>query len=57
MADNPRPDQANTVITADLIDKEDDLVKSDCHVTLRKLAAKVDGSVGTVWTIVHDRLR
>ncbi|GFY37525.1 uncharacterized protein TNIN_190201 [Trichonephila inaurata madagascariensis] len=35
----------------------DDLVRSDRCVTLRMLALKVDVSYGTVWTIVHDRLR
>ncbi|GFS46862.1 hypothetical protein TNIN_251401 [Trichonephila inaurata madagascariensis] len=52
-----RPGQANTVITSDLIDKVDDLVRSDRRVTLRMLEMKVDVSYGTVWTIVHDRLR
>ncbi|GFY70981.1 HTH_48 domain-containing protein, partial [Trichonephila inaurata madagascariensis] len=50
-----RPGQANTVITSDLIDKVNDLVRSDRRVTLRLLALKVDVSYGTVWTIVHDR--
>ncbi|GFW79766.1 hypothetical protein TNCV_2589861 [Trichonephila clavipes] len=48
--------QANTVITSDLIDKVDDLVRSDRHVILRMLVLKVDVSYGTVWTIVHDNL-
>ncbi|KAF8791687.1 TWiK family of potassium channels protein 7 like protein [Argiope bruennichi] len=39
---------------ADLIDKVDDLVRSDRRVTLRILAVKVDVRVRTVWTIVHD---
>lgn len=51
-------DQARqTVITADLVDKVDDLVTTDRRVTLQILALKVDVSVGTVWTIVHDMLR
>ncbi|GFV86721.1 hypothetical protein TNCV_3964511 [Trichonephila clavipes] len=50
-----RPDK--TVITSDLIDKVDDLVRSDRRVTLRMFALKVDASYETVWTIVHDRLR
>ncbi|GFX70210.1 histone-lysine N-methyltransferase SETMAR [Trichonephila clavipes] len=41
----------------DLIDKVDDIVKSDRRVTLRMLALKVDVSYGTMWTIVHDRVR
>ena len=45
---DPRPGQANTVITADLIVKVDDLVRRDCHVTLRMLAAKMDASIGTM---------
>ncbi|GFW98758.1 histone-lysine N-methyltransferase SETMAR [Trichonephila clavipes] len=57
VGDDQRPGQANTVITSDLIDKVDDLVRSDRRVTLRMLALKVDVSYGTVWTIVHDRLR
>ncbi|GFY55879.1 hypothetical protein TNIN_358351 [Trichonephila inaurata madagascariensis] len=57
VGDDQRPDQANTVITSDPIDKVDDLVRSDRRVTLRMLALKVDVSYGTVWTIVHDRLR
>ena len=57
VGDDPRPGQANIVITSDLIDKVDDLVRSDRRVTLRMLAVKVDVSYGTVWTIVHDRLR
>ena len=57
LADDPRPGQANKVITADLINKVDDLVGSDSRVTLRLLAAKVDVSVGTMRTIVHGRLR
>ncbi|KAF8765210.1 hypothetical protein HNY73_023198 [Argiope bruennichi] len=51
-------DQARkTVTTADLIDKVDDLVRSDRRVILRMLAVKVDVSVGTGWTTVYDRLR
>ncbi|KAF8764960.1 hypothetical protein HNY73_022983 [Argiope bruennichi] len=46
--DDPRPGQGNTDITADLIDKVDDLVRSDRCVTLQMLAVKVDASVGTV---------
>ena len=57
MVDDPRPRQANKVITVELIDKVDDLVRSDCHVTLRILAEIVDVSIGTVWTIVQERLR
>ncbi|GFV40866.1 histone-lysine N-methyltransferase SETMAR [Trichonephila clavipes] len=57
VGDDQRPGQANTVITSDLIDKVDDLVRGDRRVTLRMLALKVDVSYGTVWTIVHDRLR
>ncbi|GFT81556.1 HTH_48 domain-containing protein [Trichonephila clavipes] len=57
VGDDQRPGQANTVITSDLIDKVDDLVRSDRRVTLRMLALKVDVSCGIVWTIVHDRLR
>ncbi|KAF8787767.1 Protein GVQW3 like protein [Argiope bruennichi] len=45
---NPRPGQANTVITADLIDKMEVLVRSDRRVTLRTLAVKVDASVETL---------
>ncbi|GFS66024.1 HTH_48 domain-containing protein [Trichonephila clavipes] len=51
VGDDQRPSQANTVI-----DKVEDLVRSDRLVTLRMLALKVDVSYGTVWTIVHDRL-
>ena len=57
LIDDPRPGQANTVITVDLIDKVDYLVRSDCHATLRMLAEKVDVIVGTVWTIVHESYR
>lgn len=57
LVDDPRPGQANKIITADLIDKVDDLVRSDRRLTLRMLAMKVDVSLGTMWTIVHDRLR
>ena len=57
LVDNLRLDQGSTVITVDLIQKLDDLVRSDCNVTLRMLAEKSDASVRTVWTIVHDRLR
>ncbi|KAF8794539.1 hypothetical protein HNY73_002513 [Argiope bruennichi] len=57
LVDDPRPDQANTVITADLIDKVEDLVRSQPGVKLRMLAVKVDVSIGTMWAIVHDRLR
>ncbi|GFY69673.1 HTH_48 domain-containing protein [Trichonephila inaurata madagascariensis] len=57
VGDDQRPGQANTVITSDLIDKVDDLVRSDRRVTLRMLALKLDASYGTVWTIVHDSLR
>ena len=37
-----RPWQTNAVITVNLIDKVDNLVRSDCHVRLQMLAAKVD---------------
>ncbi|GFX06402.1 HTH_48 domain-containing protein [Trichonephila clavipes] len=57
VGDDQRPGEANTVITSDLIDKVNDLVRSDRRVTLRMLVQKVDVSYGTVWTIVHDRLR
>ncbi|GFS31671.1 hypothetical protein TNIN_449671 [Trichonephila inaurata madagascariensis] len=53
VGDDQRPGLANT---SDLIDKVDDLVRSDRRVTLRILALKVDVSYGTVWTIV-DRMR
>ncbi|GFW12644.1 HTH_48 domain-containing protein [Trichonephila clavipes] len=46
--DDQRSGRANTVITGDLIDKVDDLVRSDQRVTLRMLALKVDVSYGTV---------
>ncbi|XP_035209189.1 uncharacterized protein LOC118183704 [Stegodyphus dumicola] len=49
--------EANAVITSDLIDKVDDVVRSDRRVALQMLAVKVDVNYGTVWTIVHDRLR
>ena len=48
MVDDSRPDQANTIIMVDLIDKVEDVVRSDCHVTLRMLEEKVDVSVGKV---------
>ena len=48
--------QANTAIAADLIDKVDDTVRSDCHVTLRMMAKNEDVSVGTMWPILHDKL-
>ena len=32
-------------------------MRSDCHFTLRMLAAKVQVIVGTVWTIVHYKSR
>ncbi|GFY61296.1 hypothetical protein TNIN_446741 [Trichonephila inaurata madagascariensis] len=57
VGDDQRPGQTNTVITSNFIDKVDDLVRSDRHVTLRMLALKVDVSYGTMWTIVQDRLR
>ncbi|GFY67044.1 histone-lysine N-methyltransferase SETMAR, partial [Trichonephila inaurata madagascariensis] len=57
VGDDQRPGQANTVITSDLIDKVDGLVRNDRRVTLRMLDLKMDVSYRTVWTIVHDRLR
>ena len=48
MVDDLRPGDANTVIMANLIDKADDLVRSNFHVILRLLATKVDASVGTM---------
>ncbi|GFY24876.1 HTH_48 domain-containing protein [Trichonephila clavipes] len=51
--DDQRPGKTNTVIKSDLIDKVDDLVRSDRRVTLRMLALKVDVSCGTVWSIVQ----
>ncbi|GFY48506.1 HTH_48 domain-containing protein [Trichonephila inaurata madagascariensis] len=57
VGDDQRPGQANIVITSDLIDKLDYLVRSDRRVTLRVLALKMDVSYGTVWTVVHGRLR
>lgn len=56
LIDDPRPGQANVVITADLIDKVGDPVRSERRVTLRMWVVKVDVSDGTVWTIVHDKL-
>ncbi|GFX40210.1 HTH_48 domain-containing protein [Trichonephila clavipes] len=44
VGDDQRPGQANTVITSDLIDKVDDLVRSGRRVTSRMLALKVDAS-------------
>ena len=38
----------------DLIDKVEDLVKNDCHATLRMSMEKVNVSVGILWTIVHE---
>ena len=57
LVDDPRLDRTNSVITADLIGKVDDLVRCDCHVILRMLVEKMDVSFLTVFTIVHDRLR
>ncbi|GFY52662.1 hypothetical protein TNIN_477851 [Trichonephila inaurata madagascariensis] len=57
LVDDPRLDQANAVITTNLIDKRDNLVRSDRRVTLLILAVKVYVSVGTVLTIVHNWLR
>ncbi|KAF8781518.1 Protein GVQW3 like protein [Argiope bruennichi] len=57
LVDDPRSGQANSVITADLIDKVDYLVRNDRPVTLRMLAMKMDVSVGTVWTIVQEKWR
>ncbi|KAF8778618.1 Protein GVQW3 like protein [Argiope bruennichi] len=57
LVDDPRPGQENAIITVDHIDKGGRLVRSDRRVTLRMLAVKVDASVETVWTIVHNRLR
>ena len=48
LVDDPRPGLANTVTTVDLIDKMNDIVRSDCHVTMGMLAEKVDISIGTV---------
>ena len=48
MVDGTRPGHANKILTANLIDNVDDLVRSDCHVTQQILAVKVDVSVGTV---------
>ncbi|KAF8790989.1 hypothetical protein HNY73_005927 [Argiope bruennichi] len=48
LVDDSRPGQANTVITADLVDKVDEVVRSDLRVTLRMLPVKVNVSVGTV---------
>ena len=45
---------ANTVITAGLINKVEDLVRNDCYVTLRMLAAKVD--VNVVFQYHHNEL-
>ena len=56
LRNDPRPGQANKVITAELIDKVNDLVRSDWRVTMRMLAVMVGASVGIVGTIVHDRL-
>ena len=56
LVDDLIPGQANTVIIADLIDKMDDLVRSDCHITLRMLLVKMDVSIGTMWIFVHYRL-
>ncbi|GFY58103.1 HTH_48 domain-containing protein [Trichonephila inaurata madagascariensis] len=38
VVDDQRPGQANTVITRDLIDKVDNLVRSDRRVTLQMMA-------------------
>ncbi|XP_035214621.1 uncharacterized protein LOC118188318 [Stegodyphus dumicola] len=57
VGDDLTPGQANAVTTSDLINKVDDLVRSDWRVTLRMLAVKVDVSYGTVSAIVHNRLR
>ena len=57
LVDDPRSGQTNTVIKADLIDNVDDLVRCDYHVILRMLVTKVNVSVRTVWTIIHNKLR
>ena len=56
-AANPRQGQAKTLIMAELMNKLDDLVRSDCHAILRLKAENVDVRVQTVWTIIHERLR
>ncbi|KAH7937966.1 hypothetical protein HPB49_018348 [Dermacentor silvarum] len=59
LVNDPRPGQANTVITADLIDKVDDRVRSDRRVTLGMLRY---GKVCAQWvpkqlTDQHKELR
>lgn len=56
LVDDPRQDQVNTVITADITDKVDDLLRSDRCVTLCMLVFNVDVNVQTLWTIDHERL-
>ena len=54
--DDPRQVQTKTLIMIELYNKVDDLVRSVYHVALRINAEKVDVSVETVWTIIHERL-
>ena len=51
------PGLIKIVIMDDSIHKVDNLVKSDCHVTLRMLKEKMNISIGIVRIIVHERLR
>lgn len=44
------------IITADLIDKVIDRMKSDRRVVKQMLEVIVGANVGSVWLIVHDRL-
>ena len=53
LVDDSRSGQANTVITVDLIDKMDDLVRSDSHMTTRML--EENGGCQS-WNSVHSSL-
>ncbi|XP_035208786.1 uncharacterized protein LOC118183378 [Stegodyphus dumicola] len=55
VGDDPRPGQANTHHKRS--HRQGGQPRSDRRVTLRMLAVKVDVSHGTVWKIVHNRLR
>ena len=54
--DDARQGQSSTVFTVHLILRVDDLVRSDCHVTLRMLVEKRDVNVGIVWTFFYEIL-
>jgi len=55
VTDSPRPGQAHRVVTSEVIEAAEDIVKENSRVTLNEIVAHLYMSHGSAHHIVHDK--